>query len=161
MCADGVSRARKAASSPVSSRIASSFSPGSPSMVRRARDCCVMVSWIFLGLAVWGALWTLISFRPPHRPGWLMVVGFFAAWSTTELAPFHLVWQLVVVIVLVLLGALDSWPGWVALAITLVSWFGLASSVKGALETDRVFADAMRDALGPEWDAQLDPMLAV
>jgi acetyl esterase/lipase len=118
-----------------------------------------MVPWAFLILAISGALWTLVSFRPPHRPGWLMVVGFFAAWSTTELAPLHLLWQLVVVVVFVLFGALDSWPGWVALAITLVSWVGLAASVKGALETDRVFAEAMRDALGPEWSANLDPEL--
>jgi len=118
-----------------------------------------MVSWIFLVVAIWGALWTLVSFRPPHRPGFLMVIGFFAAWSTTELAPIHLLWQLVAVVVFVLLGALDSWPGWVALAITLVSWVGLASSVKGALETDRAFAGAMADALGPEWDANLDPQL--
>ncbi|HYL50607.1 MAG TPA: alpha/beta hydrolase [Acidimicrobiia bacterium] len=118
-----------------------------------------MVSWIFLVVAIWGALWTLVSFRPPHRPGFLMVIGFFAAWSTTELAPIHLLWQLVAVVVFVLLGALDSWPGWVALAITLVSWVGLASSVKGALETDRAFAGAMADALGPEWNANLDPQL--
>jgi acetyl esterase/lipase len=118
-----------------------------------------MVSWVFLILALWGALWTLVSFRPPHRPGFLMVIGFFAAWSTTELAPIHLLCQLAVVIVFVLLGALDSWPGWVGLAITLVSWVGLASSVKGALETDRAFADAMADALGPEWNANLDPQL--
>lgn len=118
-----------------------------------------MVSWIFLAVAIWGALWTLVSFRPPHRPGFLMVIGFFAAWSTTELAPIHLLWQLVAVVVFVLFGALDSWPGWVALAITLVSWVGLASSVKGALETDRAFAGAMADALGPEWNANLDPQL--
>ncbi len=116
-------------------------------------------SWVFLILAIWGALWTLVSFRPPHRPGFLMVIGFFAAWSTTELAPMHLLWQLVVVVVFVLFGALDSWPGWVGLAITLVSWVGLASSVKGALETDRAFADAMADALGPDWNANLDPQL--
>ncbi len=109
-----------------------------------------MVSWLFLLLAVWGALWTLVSFRPPHRPGWLMLIGFFAAWSTTELAPMHLLWQLLAVVVFVALGALHSWPGWFALAVTLVSWFGLAMSVKGALQTDRAFADALREMLGAE-----------
>jgi acetyl esterase/lipase len=118
-----------------------------------------MVPWVFLVVALWGALWTLVSFHPPHRPGLLMVVGFFAAWSTTELAPIHLLFQLVGVVVFVLLGALSSWPGWLGLAITLVSWFGLASSVKGALQTDRVFADAMRETLGQGWDANLEPLL--
>ncbi len=70
-----------------------------------------------------------------------MVVGFFAAWSTTELAPIHMLWQLAAVVVLVVLGALHSWPGWLALVITLGSWIGLASSVKGALQTDRAFVD--------------------
>ena len=117
------------------------------------------VSWVFLGLACWGALWTLVSFRPPHRPPLLMVVGFFAAWSTTELAPIHMLWQVAAVVVLVALGALHSWPGWVALAITLGSWFGLGSSVKGSLQTDQVFVDALRDALGAGWDSDLDPAL--
>jgi acetyl esterase/lipase len=119
-----------------------------------------MVSWLFLVAAFWGALWTLVSFRPPHRPGWLMVPGFFAAWSTTELAPLHLLWQALALGVFVSLGALGDWPGWLGLAITAASWLGLASTVKGALQTDRAFADALRDALGPDWDADLEPRLA-
>jgi acetyl esterase/lipase len=121
----------------------------------------VAVSWVFLVVACWGALWTLISFHPPRRPPLAMVVGFFAAWSTTELAPIHMLWQVAAVVVLIVLGALDSWPGWLALAITLGSWFGLASSVKGALQTDRAFVDGLRAALGPDWDADLDPALEV
>jgi acetyl esterase/lipase len=119
----------------------------------------VAVSWIFLVLACWGALWTLISFHPPHRPPLLMVIGFFAAWSTTELAPIHMLWQMAAVIGFVALGALHSWPGWLALAITLASWVGLGSSVKGALQTDRAFVDGLRAALGPDWDSDLDPAL--
>jgi acetyl esterase/lipase len=119
----------------------------------------VPLSWVFLAVAVWGALWTLISFRPPHRPPPLMVLGFFAAWTTTELAPIHMLWQIAAVVAFVAFGALRAWPGWIALGITLVSWFGLASSVKGALQTDRVFVDALRDTLGEGWDANLDPAL--
>jgi acetyl esterase/lipase len=118
-----------------------------------------MSSWVFLALAVWGALWTFVSYHPPHRPAPLMVLGFFAAWTTTELAPIHMLWQIAAVVVLVVLGALHTWPGWLALAVTLVSWFGLGASVKGALQTDRVFTDALRDALGAGWDAGLDPAL--
>ncbi|HWS48329.1 MAG TPA: alpha/beta hydrolase [Acidimicrobiia bacterium] len=119
----------------------------------------MLVSWLFLAVSVWGALWTLTSFRPPHRPGWLMVVGFFAAWSTTELAPLHLVWQLLATVVFIALGALEYWPGWLALGITLVSWAGLATSVRGSLQTDRAFAEGLRDALGAHWDAALEPAL--
>jgi len=120
----------------------------------------VVIAWVFLVVAIWGALWTLVSYRPPTRPAWLMVVGFFAAWSTTELAPIHLVWQIVAVAVFAALGALDAWPGWVALGITAASWVGLASSVKGALETDRAFVEALRDALGARWDPDLESTLA-
>ena len=117
------------------------------------------MAWVFLVVAFWGALWTLVSFRPPHRPPLLMVVGFFAAWSTTELAPLHLLWQAVAVVGFVRLGALEAWPGWIALGLTVASWIGLASSVKGALQTDRVFVEAMREGIGAHWDADLDPTL--
>jgi acetyl esterase/lipase len=90
-----------------------------------------------------------------------MVVGFFAAWTTTELAPIHLLWQTAAAVVFLSFGALHVWPGWVALGITFASLFGLASSVKGALQTDRVFVDALRDALGEGWDADLDPTLEI
>lgn len=111
--------------------------------------------WLFLIAAVWGAAWTWVSFRPPHRPGWLMVLGFFAAWSTTELAPLHILWQALAVVFFVALGALTAWPGWVALGITVVSWIGLSSSVKGALQTDREFSRALADAgiIAPNVDA--------
>jgi len=119
----------------------------------------VTSSWLLLAFAVWVGLWTLVSFKPPFRPPVLMAVGFFAAWSTTELAPWHLVWQIAVVVVLIVFGALHSWPGWVALPILAAAWIGLAASVKGAVQTDREFTDALRADLGPNWDAALDPAL--
>ncbi len=88
-----------------------------------------------------------------------MVIGFFAAWSTTELAPVHMLWQLAAVAAFIAFGALHAWPGWVALALTLASWFGLGSSVKGALQTDRAFTDALHETVGPDWDRDLDPTL--
>jgi acetyl esterase/lipase len=115
----------------------------------------MLVSWLFLAAAVWGALWTLASFRPPQRPGWLLMFGFFAAWWTTELAPLHLLWQLAAVVVFVALGALNAWPGWVALAITVASWCGLVWSVRGSWGTDRTLASSFRAGLGPGWDAGL------
>jgi acetyl esterase/lipase len=112
-----------------------------------------MVAWVFLACAIFGATWTFVSFHPPRRPPILMVTGFFAAWSTTELAPLHIVWQLAAVVVFIVLGALQSWPGWVALAITLVSWAGLTASVRGALHTDAEFARALHDTLGIDPEA--------
>jgi acetyl esterase/lipase len=116
----------------------------------------VTASWLFLIVSVWGAGWTLVALRPPTRPGWLMVAGFFAAWATTELAPIHLLVQLVATVLFVAFGALDSWPGWLGLAITIASWFGLVLIIRGSLQTDRDFTEALRAALGAKWHADLD-----
>src|SRR5690348_9284927 len=103
----------------------------------------VSVSWWFLAVSLLGALFTVIALRPPRRPVALLGVTFFAAWLTTELAVVHLAWQLVATIVFVWAGALQAWPGWVGLAITLASWTGLAFLITGARRTDRVFDDAL------------------
>jgi len=118
------------------------------------------VSWVFLAVAVWGALLTLISYRPPRRPGWLMGASFFAAWITTELAVLHLLWQAAVVAVFIWAGALQAGPGWVALAITAVSWSALVASAIAARRTAQVFAAGIGDALGADWAATLDPTWA-
>jgi acetyl esterase/lipase len=117
----------------------------------------VTAGWLFLMVSIWGALWTLVALRPPTRPGWLMVAGFFAAWTTTEMAPIHLLVQLVATIVFVAFGALESWPGWLGLAITIGSWVGLATTIRGSLQTDHDFTEALRAALGVQWHADLDP----
>ena len=111
----------------------------------------MLVSWVFLGLALWGVLWTYVSFHPPRRPPLMLGIGFFAAWSTTELAPIHLLVQMIGTAVFIWLGALEAWPGWAALAITLVSWVGLAASVKGSFGTRQVFEDALDESLSPNW----------
>jgi acetyl esterase/lipase len=51
------------------------------------------------------------------------------------------------VVVFVLLGGLDAWPGWVALAITLVSWVGLALLVLQGSRAARQVRDALGDLL--------------
>jgi acetyl esterase/lipase len=105
-------------------------------------------SWLYLAVAVWGSLFTLVSFRPPHRPGLFMAIGFFAAWLTTELAIVHLVLQIVFTVVFIWFGALSAWPGWVALALTIVSWCGLVVAIRQANGTDNVFASALAEAFG-------------
>jgi acetyl esterase/lipase len=117
----------------------------------------VAVSWVFLAVSVWGALWTWASFHPPRRPAWFMFASFFAAWLTTELAPLHVLWQFAAVLVFVALGALESWPGWLGLAITFASWGFLTLKVRGARKTDEVFRAALADALPAEIDPGVTP----
>ena len=107
----------------------------------------------FLVVSIIGLIFTINALRPRRRPVFLLGVSFFSAWLTTELALFHLFWQAVAVGVFIAAGALGSWPGVIALAITCASWIGLASIVAVALRTGTVVDAALRDALpaGSEW----------
>lgn len=116
----------------------------------------VDASWWFLVVSVWGAGWTLMGLRPPQRPPFLLGVSFFTAWLTTELAVIHLAWQIVATVLFVRAGALDDWPGWLALGICIASWIGLLSVVRGARATDRVFATALEEGLGSGWTDAID-----
>src|SRR5215471_11565483 len=133
--------------------------PGIQEMLRPRETERRMLPWVFLILAVWGAVLVLVSFLPPRKPALLMGIGFFAAWTTTEMAPLYVLGFIGFITVLILFGALSAWPGWLALAIAIGSLFWLLTSVRGALRTNRVFLDALREDLGPNWDANLDPAL--
>jgi acetyl esterase/lipase len=115
-------------------------------------------SWYLL-LSIVGLAATLVALRPPRQPQWLMAITFFTAWLTTELALWHLAIQLVVSLGFVAAGALDDWPGWLGLALTALSWFGLVSFVTGARRTGHLFAAALDEALGPGWGDTLHPDL--
>jgi acetyl esterase/lipase len=110
----------------------------------------VTASWLFLAVSIFGALCTLMALHPPQRPGILMVAGFFTAWLTSELALVFITFQVIATVIFLAFGALDAWPGWVGLAITLVSWFGLITAVRAARATHQGFADALHETLGIE-----------
>ncbi len=78
--------------------------------------------WIYLALSVWAALFTLAAVLPVRRNRVLLVPAFFASWLAIELAPHHLVIQVVATLVFARLGAFTAWPGWAGLAISGVSW---------------------------------------
>jgi acetyl esterase/lipase len=102
--------------------------------------------WLFLAVSVWGAWFTLNAFRPSSR--WQVLgVSFFAAWFTGELALWHIAWQAVATAIFVSLGALDAWPGWLGLAITLASWIGLFAIGVMARRSSRVFDLALNEGL--------------
>ena len=115
------------------------------------------ISWWFLIFAVWCALFTALALWPPRQPGFLTPLTFFASWLTSELAVWHLVWQLVVAIVFVSLGALGDWPGWVGLVVIVSSGVGLVAALVAASRTDRIFESALTEALGPGWRDGIDP----
>ena len=81
-------------------------------------------AWVYLGVSFLGAGLVLNAFRPA-RATYLLVPSFFAGWYTGELPVWHIVWQMAATVVFGLLGAFDSWPGWVGLVLAAFSWIGL------------------------------------
>ena len=106
----------------------------------------------FLVVSIVGLAFTLNGLKPVRRPVFLVGFGFFAAWLTTELALFHLIWQIAVTAAFVDHGVLGSWSGRIGLALTGVSWVGLATMVAVALRTGAVMDAALRDALAGGYD---------
>ena len=106
----------------------------------------------FLVVSIVGLGFTLNALRPVRRPVFLVGFSFFSAWLTTELAVFHLAWQIAVTAVFVDAGALGSWSGRIGLVLTGVSWLGLAWMVVVALRTGAVMDAALREALAGGYD---------
>ncbi len=103
--------------------------------------------WLFLLCSLVGLWFTANAFRPVRRNRWFFGQSFFAAWLTTELAVHHILWQAVAVVIFVLLGALDAWPGWAALGITLVSWVGLSVLIVRGFRSALQVREALGDLL--------------
>src|SRR3954471_5985969 len=96
---------------------------------RTGQNGAVTISWWYFAVSVWGALFTIVALRPPKRPIALVGVTFFAAWLATELAIVHLTWQIGATVLFVAFGALDHWPGWAGLAISIESCGGMVSLI--------------------------------
>jgi acetyl esterase/lipase len=113
--------------------------------------------WLFLAVSIVGAWFTVNTYRPIHRPAPLALFSFFAGWLTTELAFHHIAWQVGMTLVFVWGGALRAWPGWVALAITFVSWAALVRCYTGARDAEAVVEDALVRGLGADYAGRILP----
>jgi acetyl esterase/lipase len=117
------------------------------------------MGWAFLAVSLVGAWFTINALWPSRR--WqLLVLSFFAGWMTAELAYFHLAWQAVATAIFIWAGALDTWPGLVGLAITLVSWAGLTWVIIVSLRSKHVVEAALREGLGDDYRSEIAPGLA-
>ncbi len=95
------------------------------------------LSWAFLAVSLVGGWFTYNAYRPPRWPATWATACFFAGWLTVELAAHHLVWQFVAACAFAYAGALDAWPGWLALLLCLISWASLMRlHVRGALAAE-------------------------
>ena len=101
------------------------------------------VAWLFLGISVMGAVFTLNAFIPVRRIPALFVPSFLGSWLTAELALHHIVWQAVAAFVFVHFGALSSLPGIAGMCITIASWLGLLVLFHDGRRAQDVFDDAL------------------
>jgi acetyl esterase/lipase len=115
------------------------------------------MSWAFLLGSVIGAWFTYNAFRPRYAPAWRAGISFIAGWLTTELALHHILWQALLTAIFVAAGALEAWPGWLALAITMVSWFGLASVYRSGRDAERAVEYALQHAFGSDYRTRMAP----
>jgi acetyl esterase/lipase len=116
-----------------------------------------MIAWVFLLGSLIGAWFTYNGFRPAYAPPWRAGISFFAGWLTAELAIHHLVWQAALTALFVWAGALDTWPGRVALAVTIASWLGLGRLFWRAREAERAVENALRDTFGADYRQRIRP----
>lgn len=111
----------------------------------------MVVPYLFLVASVVGCWFTYNAYRPVFTPAPLAVASFFAGWLTAELAAHHLLWQVAASAVFVCCGALEAWPGWLALGFTAISWVGLLVLCRNALDARRAIDTALGDALGTDY----------
>ncbi len=103
------------------------------------------MGWAYLVVSINGAAYTLNAYRPARKSRVLYGWSFFASWITIEMAPFHLLWQIVATAVFAWKGALRTNPGRLGLAITLASWAGLALSVRRSFAARHEIREALRE----------------
>jgi acetyl esterase/lipase len=92
-------------------------------------------------------LLTYNALRPARRWWPLVAAGFFASWIIGEFALHHIFWQALVVAAFIWGGALDAWPGWVALGVAILSWVGLILIAIEAGRARHVMETSLREGL--------------
>ncbi|MGM0578933.1 MAG: alpha/beta hydrolase fold domain-containing protein [Myxococcota bacterium] len=107
------------------------------------------MGWVFLVIGLAGAWMAWNAMRPLYRPAPVALVSFLLGWLTSELALHHLALQLVIAWVFWLLGAFDTTPGLVGLAVAAAGWMGLAVDWTRSLRTQAV-VEAAVDAAWPD-----------
>jgi acetyl esterase/lipase len=119
-----------------------------------------VIAWLFLLAAVVGAWFTYNGYRPTYAPAPRAVISFFAGWLTIELALHHIAWQAAATGLFVWAGALDAWPGLLALGITGLSWAGLAGCLLRAWRAEAVVETALEEGLGTAYREEISASIA-
>lgn len=110
------------------------------------------VAWLFLAVSVAGAGFTLNALRPVRGGRVLLIPAFLSSWIVSEMVAHQFVWQLIATALFVGAGALDHWPGQVALGVTTISWAALVAMWRSTRRAEKVVRGAL-EGLRPfdEW----------
>ena len=103
---------------------------------------------LFLVSSLFGATLTLNACWPLARRGRGVIVAFFAGWLVSELPAHHLLWQALFSIGFILMGAMEHWQGWAAMAVNAISWLALAYLLFDARRVHVRVETALCDGLG-------------
>ena len=113
------------------------------------------MSWdaptLYLVVSAIGAVFTLSALVRGRHLGPFVAPYFFAAWLTSELAGFHVVWQAAATLIFAVAGAFERWEGWLGLGITVTSWLGLAFSWARSRQAGDAFERALDLGLGTRY----------
>jgi acetyl esterase/lipase len=114
-------------------------------------------SWLYLAASVWGACFTFNAHWPRFKGPRVAALSFASGWLTSELALHHVAWQLAATFVFAGFGAFSAWPGWLGLAITVISWTGLIACQRQAAVAGAICEEALRGAFGDDYLQEIEP----
>jgi acetyl esterase/lipase len=112
---------------------------------------------LFLCLALVGALMTANAFVAQRRFTPFVIPSFFTGWLVSELPLHQIAWQALATVAFVVVGALESWQGWLGLGVTFASWGGLLALRPIANRAAEVTEATLRDALGRDYRTAWSP----
>jgi acetyl esterase/lipase len=103
------------------------------------------MGWLYLVVSINGAAYTVNARRPAKRNRYTVGWSFFASWVTIELAPFHIIWQVIASALFVRKGVLRTNPGRIGFAISMASLVGLVLTVRQAYGSRDEVREALRE----------------
>ena len=103
---------------------------------------------LYLILAILTLAGTLCALIKARRLSHAVPLYFFTGWLTGELAFIHVIWQLLLTLVMVVSGNLDTEAGRWGLGLFLLSWLGLLYLHQQSMDTGAVLDTALRATLG-------------
>jgi acetyl esterase/lipase len=114
-----------------------------------------MTGFFFLLSAFFG--WLAYNLYSPNytHPKW-STVSFLAGWLTAELAIHHIIWQVALVFLFIISGAVTGLFGALGFVICVCSWLAMAYHYMQSDKAEMETADALYDGLGEDYLQQID-----